>query len=150
MPGAAFRQTIVGVAGDALGLIVIAQRLHARGRQGEDRPVDAGGIHVRQPALTEIEQALHDLNGALRRAAPVEAPKRVQALVGRAVAHHAQVYVDLLPGRESLLRGDAQITSVSAGLQLVRHDLLTLRVLPWSPGMRASLRSHPRARVRTI
>jgi hypothetical protein len=115
MRGAAFGQIVVGARGDALGLGQIEHRLHAGRGQREHRLVDAIGIHVGQPPLAQVEQAVHDLRGAFGRRLGIEAPQREHALVGRAIAHHAQIDVDLFARGEGFLGGDAQIAAVAAG-----------------------------------
>ncbi len=113
--GTAVSQMIISAADHRLGLAHVQQRLHAGRCERQDGDVDAGRIHIGQPPIAQIQQAVDNLGSARGRRLPVKAPERRHAPVRTAIAHHAQIGVDLLSCRESLLGRDAQIAAIAAG-----------------------------------
>lgn len=56
---------VIGAGGHRFGFADVEQRMDPRRGQREDRLVNAGGVHVGDAPLAQVEQALEDPGGAL-------------------------------------------------------------------------------------
>ena len=80
------RELVVGIVRDGVGRGRV-EHLHARAGQRQDLHVDAGVVHVGEPPLAEVLQALDDRGRARTRAAEIEAPQaRKSGIVERPAA----------------------------------------------------------------
>jgi hypothetical protein len=112
VPPARLGQLIVGQSGHGDRPVPV-QDLGAGAGQRDDLPVDARGVHVRDPPLAQILQAGQDGRGTFGLAAQVKAGKAVEAgVVARPVGEHGLPHADELGRRERFLGSDPQVTDV--------------------------------------
>ena len=136
-------EVVVGVAGDAPGLVRVVHGLRAGAGERENGLVDSRVVHRLEPERPEVEQPLADEVGALGLGRAIEAPEADRALVGAPFLHQPQNRVELLLGGEGFLGGDAQVAPVAAGPEVVSHEFSrkVAGQMPCLPGDRMPLGS---------
>ncbi len=117
MAAAGLGQLIVGAAGQLLALRR-AEHMRAWGGEGDHRAVDARGVHVGQPALSQIQQPLEDARRARRGRSRIKSPKADEAGIIESVFDEVFVSSQYLGRDERFLGGDPQISLSTAGLKL--------------------------------